>query len=52
MGCSTMVDDIDDMRPENYFKPQKNGKKLKETFDDVYEKLKILNKRLKVLENK
>ena len=55
MGGSTMVEEVIELTniiPPDYFKPQKNGKTIKKTFDDVYKKIKILHQRLKILEEK
>ena len=44
--------DIKKIDKKEFFKPQENGRKIRETFEDIYDKIDILNERLKLLEDK
>lgn len=38
------------IKKQEFFKPVKNSRKIKETFEDVYDKIEILQQRIKKLE--
>ena len=47
-----LTTNIEQIDKATFFKPKKSHTMIKDTFEDLYDKIEILNQRLKIIEGK